>query len=159
MQMDQTAIKHVLLDGTDRANFKNDALWTFRRRMQMVFQDPYSSLTPGLTVGRIITEPVKNFERLGRKQHNAFAVDLLKKVEMSAEVMHTLPSETSSSLRQGFRIGRELSRGIKYDEISRNHQLDNLRSCLASKDQTYATLLDRYIGFPPSFNRFTLCDS
>ncbi|TIW04988.1 MAG: ATP-binding cassette domain-containing protein, partial [Mesorhizobium sp.] len=97
------------IDGIDIAGLKKDALHAWRRRMQMVFQDPYSSLNPRLTAGQIITEPVENFERLSRKQRNALAADLLRKVGMSPEMMHRLPSELSGGQRQRLGIARALS--------------------------------------------------
>ncbi|UWU25413.1 dipeptide ABC transporter ATP-binding protein (plasmid) [Rhizobium sp. CB3060] len=99
----------VLIDGTDIAGLKKHELRAYRRRMQMVFQDPYSSLNPRLTAGQIITEPVENFERLSRKQRDALAADLLKKVGMSPEMMHRLPSEMSGGQRQRLGIARALS--------------------------------------------------
>ncbi|TIM52526.1 MAG: dipeptide ABC transporter ATP-binding protein, partial [Mesorhizobium sp.] len=99
----------VLIDGTDIAGLKKHELRAHRRRMQMVFQDPYSSLNPRLTAGQIITEPVENFERLSRKQRNALAADLLQKVGMSHEMMHRLPSELSGGQRQRLGIARALS--------------------------------------------------
>ncbi|MCZ4093704.1 ATP-binding cassette domain-containing protein [Sinorhizobium psoraleae] len=57
----------------------------FRRKMQMVFQDPYSSLNPRLTAGQIVTEPVENFERLSGQQRDALAADLLRKVRLAPE--------------------------------------------------------------------------
>ncbi|APO70377.1 dipeptide/oligopeptide ABC transporter ATP-binding protein (plasmid) [Rhizobium gallicum] len=99
----------VLLQGTDIAGLKNDGLRNCRRRMQMVFQDPYSSLNPRLTAGQIITEPVGNFERLGRKKREALAADLLRKVGLAPEIMHRLPSELSGGQRQRLGIARALS--------------------------------------------------
>ncbi|MER9795308.1 dipeptide ABC transporter ATP-binding protein [Mesorhizobium sp. M0213] len=99
----------VLIDGTDIAGLKKDALHAWRRRMQMVFQDPYSSLNPRLTAGQIITEPVENFERLSRKQRQALAADLLRKVGMSPEMMNRLPSELSGGQRQRLGIARALA--------------------------------------------------
>ncbi|WP_419695975.1 ABC transporter ATP-binding protein [Mesorhizobium muleiense] len=99
----------VLIDGTDIAGLKKHALRVFRRRMQMVFQDPYSSLNPRLTAGQIITEPVENFERLSRKQRQALAADLLQKVGMSPEMMRRLPSELSGGQRQRLGIARALA--------------------------------------------------
>ncbi|MBY2975492.1 ATP-binding cassette domain-containing protein, partial [Rhizobium leguminosarum] len=58
----------VLLEGNDIASLNRNELRDWRRRMQMVFQDPYSSLNPRLTAGQIITEPVENFERLNRRK-------------------------------------------------------------------------------------------
>ncbi|MEX2697469.1 ABC transporter ATP-binding protein [Rhizobium mongolense] len=99
----------VLIDGFDIAGLTKHELRDWRRRMQMVFQDPYSSLNPRLTAGQIITEPVENFERLNRKQRNALAADLLQKVGMSPEMMHRRPSEMSGGQRQRLGIARALS--------------------------------------------------
>ncbi|QPB24700.1 dipeptide ABC transporter ATP-binding protein [Rhizobium sp. 007] len=99
----------VLVDGTDIAGLKKNALRASRRRMQMVFQDPFSSLNPRLTAGEIITEPVENFERLNRKDRQALAADLLRKVGLSPEMMHRLPSEMSGGQRQRLGIARALA--------------------------------------------------
>ncbi|MBN9987281.1 ABC transporter ATP-binding protein [Rhizobium laguerreae] len=99
----------VLIDGIDIAGLKKHELRASRRRMQMVFQDPYSSLNPRLTAGQIITEPVENFERLSGRQRQALAADLLKKVGMSPEMMHRLPSEMSGGQRQRLGIARALA--------------------------------------------------
>lgn len=99
----------VLIDGTDIAGLTTHALRAWRRRMQMVFQDPYSSLNPRLTAGQIITEPVENFERLSRRQRQALAADLLQKVGMRPEMMHRFPSELSGGQRQRLGIARALA--------------------------------------------------
>ncbi|WP_439402507.1 ABC transporter ATP-binding protein [Bradyrhizobium sp. DASA03068] len=99
----------VLIEGTDIASLDARALRAWRRRMQMVFQDPYSSLNPRLTAGQIITEPVENFERLSRKQRQALAADLLQKVGMRPEMMHRFPSELSGGQRQRLGIARALA--------------------------------------------------
>ncbi|QRM32204.1 ABC transporter ATP-binding protein [Microvirga sp. VF16] len=99
----------VLLEGIDIASLNKHALRDGRRRMQMVFQDPYSSLNPRLTAGQIITEPVENFERMTRKKREALAADLLKKVGLAPEIMHRLPSELSGGQRQRLGIARALS--------------------------------------------------
>ncbi|MBY3490107.1 ABC transporter ATP-binding protein [Rhizobium laguerreae] len=99
----------VLIDGTDIASLEKHELRAWRRRMQMVFQDPYSSLNPRLTAGQIITEPLENFEPLSGKQRNALAANLLEKVGLSSEMMHRLPSELSGGQRQRLGIARALS--------------------------------------------------
>ncbi|MCK1493554.1 dipeptide ABC transporter ATP-binding protein [Bradyrhizobium sp. 180] len=99
----------VLIEGTDIAGLKTPTLRACRRRVQMVFQDPYSSLNPRLTAGQIITEPVENFARLSRKQRHGLAADLLQKVGMRPEMMHRFPSELSGGQRQRLGIARALS--------------------------------------------------
>lgn len=98
----------VVVDGTDITNLSTHALRAWRRRMQMVFQDPYSSLNPRLTAEQIITEPVENFEPLSRMERRALAADLLRKVGMSSEMMHRFPSELSGGQRQRLGIARAL---------------------------------------------------
>ncbi|ASP89344.1 oligopeptide ABC transporter ATP-binding protein (plasmid) [Sinorhizobium meliloti] len=99
----------VLLEGTDIAKLKKSELRSSRRRMQMIFQDPYSSLNPRLTAGEIITEPVENFERMNRKRREELAAELLQKVGLAPEIMHRLPSELSGGQRQRLGIARALS--------------------------------------------------
>lgn len=99
----------VLLEGTDIAGLKRGKLREWRRRMQMVFQDPYSSLNPRLTAGKIITEPVENFERLTQRKRDALAAELLQRVGLSPEISHRLPSELSGGQRQRLGIARALS--------------------------------------------------
>ncbi|MBY5720722.1 dipeptide ABC transporter ATP-binding protein [Rhizobium leguminosarum] len=99
----------VFLEGVDIASLKKHELRNQRRRIQMVFQDPYSSLNPRLSAGQIITEPVENFERLSRKQREALAAELLQQVGLAPEIMHRLPSELSGGQRQRLGIARALS--------------------------------------------------
>lgn len=99
----------VIIDGTDVTDLGPRALRPWRRRMQMVFQDPYSSLNPRLTAGQIITEPVENFERLSRTQRDGLAADLLQEVGIRSEIMHRFPSELSGGQRQRLAIARALA--------------------------------------------------
>ncbi|MGR4932768.1 ABC transporter ATP-binding protein [Bradyrhizobium sp. CAR08] len=99
----------VTIDGTDITDLTANALRAWRRRMQMVFQDPYSSLNPRLTAGDIIVEPVENFSRLKRPQRQALAAELLQKVGMSPDMMRRLPSELSGGQRQRLGIARALA--------------------------------------------------
>ncbi|MCK1609107.1 MULTISPECIES: dipeptide ABC transporter ATP-binding protein [unclassified Bradyrhizobium] len=109
MKIVEPTAGRVLIEGTDIAGLDARALRAWRRRMQMVFQDPYSSLNPRLTTEQIITEPVENFRRLNRRQRQALASDLLHKVGMRPEMMHRFPSELSGGQRQRLGIARALA--------------------------------------------------
>ncbi|RUW47654.1 ATP-binding cassette domain-containing protein [Mesorhizobium sp. M1A.F.Ca.ET.072.01.1.1] len=109
MRLTEPTAGRALIDGTDIAGLNKHELRAWRRRMQMIFQDPYSSLNPRLSAEKIITEPVENFERLSRKQRKALAAQLLRKVGMSPQMMDRLPSELSGGQRQRLGIARALA--------------------------------------------------
>jgi peptide/nickel transport system ATP-binding protein len=77
--------------------------------MQMVFQDPQSSLDPRLPVWRIITEPVYVQQRSGVAQRKALAVELAQQVGLRPETLDRLPHEFSGGQRQRISIARALS--------------------------------------------------
>ncbi|HEI8864977.1 TPA: ABC transporter ATP-binding protein [Serratia odorifera] len=77
--------------------------------MQMVFQDPQSSLDPRLPVWRIITEPVYVQQRTGVAQRRALAADLAQQVGIRPEYLDRLPHEFSGGQRQRISIARALS--------------------------------------------------
>ncbi len=58
LQLHRPTSGHVLFEGTDLVTMKGEELRKMRRRMQMIFQDPYASLNPRMTVGEIIGEPL-----------------------------------------------------------------------------------------------------
>lgn len=77
--------------------------------MQMVFQDPQSSLDPRLPVWRIITEPVYVRQRSGAAQRKALAAELARQVGLRPETLDRLPHEFSGGQRQRISIARALS--------------------------------------------------
>jgi peptide/nickel transport system ATP-binding protein len=97
----------VLLDGSDIAHMKARTLRPLRRRIQMVFQDPFSSLNPRQTIGDIlIAGPRAHGE--DPKQARGRAVDILQLVGLGAEVMDRLPHEFSGGQRQRIGLARAL---------------------------------------------------
>ncbi len=92
----------VWLDGADIAHMKEKKLRPLRRRIQMVFQDPFSSLNPRQTVGDIITAGPRAHGE-DAKVARARAADMLRLVGLSPETMNRFPHEFSGGQRQ--RIG------------------------------------------------------
>ncbi len=80
----------------------------YRSKIQMIFQDPYSSLNPRFTVGDIIEEPLI-IQRGKNKENKEIVKDLLKKVGMSEEHIYRYPHEFSGGQRQRIGIARALS--------------------------------------------------
>jgi len=99
----------VDFDGTELTNLKGAELRRFRRRMQMIFQDPYSSLNPRMSVGQIIGEPMaihglyKGPERTERIQY------IMQAVGLNPLFVKRFPHEFSGGQRQRIGIGRALA--------------------------------------------------
>src|SRR5262249_51677117 len=93
----------VLFEGRDVAHADRGALRALRRRMQIIFQDPYGSLNPRMTVEQIVAEPlyVHGVARGARLREEVAA--LLSQVGLRAEAMNRYPHEFSGGQRQ--RIG------------------------------------------------------
>lgn len=88
----------------DKAGFR-----PFRRHIQMIFQDPYSSLNPRLTVGQIVEEPLRNFTDLPRRAREDRVRELLAKVGLDGEQSSRYPHEFSGGQRQRIGIARALA--------------------------------------------------
>lgn len=80
----------------------------FRRKVQMIFQDPYSSLDPRMAIGRIIEEPLRIHEKLTREEKDKIILPLLKKVSISEDSLKKYPHEFSGGQRQRIGIARAL---------------------------------------------------
>ncbi|MGH7057393.1 MAG: ABC transporter ATP-binding protein [Acetobacteraceae bacterium] len=100
----------IVFDGTDITHLPEAALRPFRRRMQLIFQDPTSSLNPRLTVEQAVGEPLL-IHRLasGRGARRARIVELLSMVGMAADAMPRYPHEFSGGQRQRIGIARALA--------------------------------------------------
>jgi len=103
----------IVFDGTDVTHMGEDALRPLRRRMQMIFQDPYASLNPRMTVGEIVGEPLMLH---GVAQGTARAEkvrELLSVVGLRPEHDRRYPHEFSGGQRQRIGIARALAAGPK----------------------------------------------
>lgn len=99
----------IIFDGTDIAKFSKKQLKPYHKRMQVIFQDPYSSLNPYMNVGEIIDEPMAINTKLSKSERKEKIEILLNKVGMKKEDMEKFPHEFSGGQRQRIGIARALS--------------------------------------------------
>ena len=100
---------HIIIEGKDVTTLSPEAMRSVRQRVQMVFQDPYSSLNPRLSAEDIVTEPIENFHRLSAAARRSHAVTLLERVGLRGDVLSRMPFEFSGGQRQRLGIARALS--------------------------------------------------
>ena len=100
----------ILFEGRDLATLSGAELRAVRRRMQVIFQDPYSSLNPRMTVGQIIEEPLAVHRLVsGRAARAARVRELLRQVGLLAPHARRYPHELSGGQRQRVGIARALA--------------------------------------------------
>ena len=99
----------IELAGVDLAGLRGAELKAMRRRVQMVFQDPFASLNPRMTVGEILAEPFLVHEQRNRKDTESEVGELLRSVGLSPEHRSRYPHEFSGGQRQRIGIARALA--------------------------------------------------
>ncbi len=99
----------VIFDGEDITNLSWSALRPFRKRFQLVHQDPFSSLDPKFTVEQSIVEPLVAYRVGDRRSRHARAVELLDQVALPGSYLDRQPAELSGGQRQRVAIARALS--------------------------------------------------
>ncbi|MGG3623012.1 ATP-binding cassette domain-containing protein [Bacillus gobiensis] len=98
----------ILFEGTNLTADKKKRL-DARRDIQMIFQDPYSSLNTKKRVLDIVAEPLRNFEKLSKKEEEYQVQELLSQVGLSSENMYKYPHEFSGGQRQRIGIARAIA--------------------------------------------------
>ncbi|PZA06342.1 MULTISPECIES: ABC transporter ATP-binding protein [unclassified Meiothermus] len=99
----------IWFDGQEITSLPKGALRAFRRRMQIIFQDPYASLNPRMTVGDIVAEPLV-IHRVGSpKERQERVAELLQTVQLSPDHARRYPHEFSGGQRQRIGIARALA--------------------------------------------------
>lgn len=98
----------IKIDGTEMANLKGEALRNFRRRIQLVSQNPFGSLDPRYSIGKIIEEPLLNYPHGNKELRRNRVFELLDQVELPRSVVDRLPMGLSGGQRQRVAIARAL---------------------------------------------------
>jgi oligopeptide/dipeptide ABC transporter ATP-binding protein len=104
-----TAGEVYFKDSPNLLKLNNKEMQPYRRYMQMVFQDPFSSLNPRMTIGNIISEGIKIHEKASAKEVTEKVVFLLESVGLNPDYMSRYPHEFSGGQRQRIGIARALA--------------------------------------------------
>ncbi len=99
----------VIFEGTDLTKIGGERLRRMRRRMQMIFQDPYASLNPRMTVGSIVAEPIEIHKLARGKEKRERVQELLKVCGLNPYFANRYPHEFSGGQRQRIGIARALA--------------------------------------------------
>lgn len=109
LRLVEPAAGKIIYDGKDITHVQHEELRLLRKKMQIIFQDPYSSLNPRMTIADILMEPLNIHNEGGTKaQRFEMARALLEKVGLKANLMNRYPHEFSGGQRQRICIARAL---------------------------------------------------
>jgi oligopeptide transport system ATP-binding protein len=108
LQLIRPTVGKVYFEDTDLTTLEAEEIRVMRRRMQMIFQDPYASLNPRMTVGKIIAEPLI-IHNLATKKIRDHIEELLELVGLNPQFINRYPHEFSGGQRQRIGIARALA--------------------------------------------------
>ena len=99
----------IIFEGQHIENLKGEALRKVRPNFQMIFQDPYSSLSPRMTVGEIVGEAVKVHKIVPESEYKDYIIDIMKKCGLQPHYFDRYPHEFSGGQRQRICIAKALA--------------------------------------------------
>ena len=110
LRLHQASAGSALFEGRDLFKMSKAEYLPYKRRIQIIFQNPYASLNPRFTVGQILLEPMR-IHHIGANdgERLAMAAALLKRVSLPAQALHRYPHEFSGGQRQRIAIARCLT--------------------------------------------------
>lgn len=109
LQLYEPTDGHVYYDGVDLVSLRGEEMRQMRRKMQMIFQDPYASLNPRMTIRDIIGEPLIIHKVANGKSVKERVVELLGLVGLSPAMLNRFPHEFSGGQRQRIGVARALA--------------------------------------------------
>ncbi len=114
IRLDPLTSGTICFDGVNISGLKGKALTDFRKNAQIIFQDPYASLNPRMTIGEIVAEGLKAHYQYSSVQKKEKVTSLLNKVGLDDAHINRYPHELSGGQRQRVGIARALSLGPRF---------------------------------------------
>lgn len=114
MQLNRATSGEVIFNGKDLTKLKEKELRKYRKELQIVFQDPYSTLNPRMTIGEALAEPIRMHKIVPQNEVAAKTAQLIEDVGLSPNVANRYPHEFSGGQRQRICIARALASDPKF---------------------------------------------
>lgn len=114
LQLYRPTAGSVQFEGKELTSMKGEELRAMRREMQIIFQDPFASLNPRMTVGNIVSEPLRIHNIMRGKELREYVESLLEKVGLNPFYINRYPHEFSGGQRQRIGIARALALNPKF---------------------------------------------
>lgn len=109
LRLDEPTSGKIFFNGEDLLQLSKEKMRQMRKDLQVIFQDPYASLNPRQTVGRIIKEAMEILNVIPKKEISQRTIELLEQVGLRADMINRYPHEFSGGQRQRIGIARALA--------------------------------------------------
>ncbi|TVR59754.1 MAG: ATP-binding cassette domain-containing protein [Spirochaetaceae bacterium] len=114
LRLTEPSAGEVLFDGVDLCKISRRQMRDRRKDMQIIFQDPFASLNPRLSISQIIAEPFEVFGLLNKKGRDEQVADLMRLVGLSPRLVNSFPHELDGGRRQRIGVARALALNPKF---------------------------------------------